>query len=316
MHNLRKRRFFILTAAVLLVALVYSNTCNAYNIVSVKCSDIAPYNKALDGFKRSSQSKITEYTISEDRNENKTLIKRIKESSPDLILAIGLDSILNIESKFPNTPIVYCMIMNPENYSFSNRSNIYGVKLKVPIKDQIETLRLVMPDMKRLGVLYNPENTEKIIKESRKIFNQFDIDLESTIARSEKSVPYAFRKIINKIDALWLIPDETVVTNHSFKFFVLSAFANNLPLIAHSEKLVQAGALVALCPDYFDIGRQAAVMANEILSGVKVFLMQTANPESRNLIINLNTASRIGFHIPIEIVNSANKVFHSGLVIQ
>ena len=311
-----KRKIFILASTVLLIALIINNTCDAYNIISIKSSDIAPYNKALNGFKNFSQSKITEYTISENRKENNILIKKITAASPDLILAIGLDSILKIENAFRNTPIIYCMVMSPEDYSFLDRSNVYGIKLKVPIKEQIGMLKGVVPGIKNLGILYNPKNTGRLVKESKKVFNQFDINLESIKVRNEKSVPYALRKVISKIDALWLVPDETVVTNHSFKFFVLRSLANNLPLIAHSEKLVQAGALAAVCPDYYDIGRQAAIMVNEILSEKKVFFSQTVGPESKNLIINLNTAAKIGLDIPVEIVNSANKVFNSGLAIQ
>lgn len=62
----------------------------AYEIVTLKSKDVSPYNQALDGFKNTVDSKIVEYTISSDSNENKAIIKNIMKNNPDLILTIGV----------------------------------------------------------------------------------------------------------------------------------------------------------------------------------------------------------------------------------
>ena len=169
-----------------------------------------------------------EHVVSENSNDRTKLVKKLVSESPDLILAIGLESTLLVQNEFSDIPIVYCMIMDPENYEFINKKNITGVSLRVPVRDQILKLKTIMPDIEKLGVIYNPVNTGYIIKEAKNILKDMDIKLVTEKVRSERSIPQALRKLTDKIDALWLIPDKTVLTNKSFKFIVLRAIANNL----------------------------------------------------------------------------------------
>ena len=296
------------------ILFVISASLRAQNIVVIKDSEITPYNQALNGFKKASNTNISEYVIGANLKDNKNITKEIKEKPPNIIVAIGAESLQMIEREVDDIPIVYCMVMDPENFQFINKRNIAGIGLRVPVKDQIDKLMTVMPGIKKLGVMYNPANTGYIIKEAKNVLKNLGINFVSVRVRNEKFIPKALRKLIGKIDALWLIPDQTVVTSQSFRFIVMRASSNNLPLIAHSEKLVQAGALAAVCSDYYEIGKQAAKMVNDILFGGKVFMAQIVEPESKNLIINLKTADNIGINIPGDIISSAKKVFQSGLV--
>ena len=307
------RNFFITTFVLLVAFLVMNAKLPAQNIVAIKDSEIVPYTQALNGFKSVSHATINEYVVRESNNDRSELINEIISEAPDLILAIGLESTLLVQNEFGDIPIVYCMVMDPENHEFINKKNITGVSLRVPVRDQILKLRTIMPDIKKLGVIYNPLNTRYIIKEAKNTLNDLDIKLFKEKVKSEKSIPRALRKLTGKIDALLLIPDKTVLTNQSFKFIVLRTIANNIPLIAHSEKLVQAGALIAVCPDYYNIGKQTAIIANDILHKQKNSLPQVVEPESRNLIINLKTADSIGINIPGELLSSAKKIFHFGM---
>ena len=84
---------------------------------------------------------------------------------------------------------------------------------------------------------------------------------------SQPEVPAAMRNLLGKVDALWMLPDETVVTSESLTFLLLTAFKHNLPVLTMSDAFVEAGALVALSADYTDAGRQACQLAREIENG-------------------------------------------------
>jgi len=107
-----------------------------------------------------------------------------------------------------------------------------------------------------------------------------------------------------KIDAFWMLPDITLITPETVKFLLLFSFENNIPLLAFSEKYVEAGAFMSTGIDAFDMGIQAGELANEILSGrgakdvqqvcARKVVVSTNLMIARKLGINLNIAMSAG----------------------
>ena len=120
------------------------------------------------------------------------------------------------------------------------------------------------------------------------------------------------RALLNEsdIDALWMIPDDTVVTPESFKFLLLTSFENNLPFLAASDIFVKVGALASLTPDYADVGRQGCELANALNTGeISLDNLRAVRPAKINLSINLKTADKIGLTISEEVIASAAVVY-------
>ncbi len=107
-----------------------------------------------------------------------------------------------------------------------------------------------------------------------------------------------------KIDAFWMLPDITIITPEIVRFLLLLSFENNVPLLAFSEKYVEAGAFRLTGINAFDRGHQADEMANKILSRRVVKDVQqvyarkvivSTNPMiARKLGVNLNIAMILG----------------------
>lgn len=285
---------------------------SAYDVIAIKGGDLAIYNHALTGFKDTTKANITEYTIGQrpDPEWDKNLIKTIRSKPPDLILAIGINAVLLVKEKIDNIPIVYCMVIDPEKHNLADNDNITGIAVNVPVKEQLSRLKGAISYLNTVGVIYNPENTAHVVDEAKEASSELGIDIVAERVISERSVPKALRKLVGKIDVLWLIADQTVVTKESFNFIMLTTFENNIPVMTYSERFVEAGAMLSLSTDYSDIGRQAAVAAEEILKEKKMAIHpKITNPDVVNLSINLKIAGKFGIKISADIVNSAHKVF-------
>ncbi len=295
----------------LVMLLIMTDNVTAYDIVTLKSKDVAPYNQALNGFKSLIHTNISEYLISDNAGENRKLIKTIIKKNPSLILTLGLNASLLVKDKISDIPIIYCMVMNPEKHDLINKkqNNFIGIALNIPMEEQLNQLLKVLPGIKKLGVIYNPANSKKAISDSQEATEAKGISLIARKVNSKKNVPKAIREIVTKIDALWLIADATVVTKESFNFLLLSALEQKLPIMAHSERFVQAGALLSIAPSYFDIGKQAAKYAVEIIENNTTIESTLIKPDVIKLTINLKTAKKIGIHIPKNVLNSANKIF-------
>ena len=300
---------YLLTIFLLFVLSLAGINVSGYEIAVVKSRNVKPYNMALDGFKSASGGKITEYVISTRKN-NSDIIDRIRFRAPDIILAIGLEALLLAKEETAHIPIVYCMVMYPEKLNIDkHKGQITGITLKIPVSDQMFKLKSVIPDLKRVGMIYDAKNTVHLIKKARETAKSLGIKLVTEKVNSRKAVPKAIRKLMGNIDAFWLIADATVMTIDSFEFIHMATIENRIPLVTYSEGLVQSGALLSLSADHFYIGKQAARLADEIMNGSATSLPQIVDPDVKNFAININAAKKIGINIPAEVLGSAKTVF-------
>ena len=279
----------------------------AFEVITLKSKDITPYNKVVKEFRATSKANIVDYVVRDSSKKNKVLIKEIKSATPDIILTIGLKATLLVKEKIDDIPIVFTMIMQPKKHGLVGKKNITGITLDVPIKEQIQKLKITIPYIKEFGVMYNPSNSSRIIEEAREASGKLGINLIAKKIVSGKTVPKAFRNLIKKIDCLWLMADSTVVTKESFKFLLISSFENNVPIMAYSEGFVKAGALLSLSPDYSKVGIQAARIVDYVL--MTDLLPDIQCPDITTFSINLKTARKMRIKIPAEVINMAKNVF-------
>jgi len=281
----------------------------AGDVAVLLSKDIEPYHQAFTGFKQSCKNKYTLYNMNGNMEEGQRLTGKIRSFKPKLVLAIGTQAAIVAKQNLKDVPIVFCMVFNPEHYGLSSK-NITGVSLNVPVANQLVTLLQFVPKLKRVGVIYNKKKTGNLISEASEMAKRFNIRLVTAKVDSEKDVPKALRKLIGKIDVLWLVNDATVVNNESFRYILLLTLENRVPLMVFFENFVKAGALVGLSPDFCQAGNQAGEMSNRILSGKSPSDCQIEPPIFVRLAVNLKTARNIGLKVPEKAIEAANKVYN------
>jgi putative ABC transport system substrate-binding protein len=183
-----------------------------------------------------------------------------------------------------------------------------GILLEVPVDRQFKEMRSVLPGLKRLGVLYDPDKTGDLVEDARRVARSFGVDLITRVVHSEKEVPAMLRTLMPQIDALWLIPDSTVLTEESISFLLTTTLDSNIPVIGFSSELVRSGALVGLSVNYEDIGRQAAILARKLLSS-QLKAPGSFAPEKFRLALNLKTSKFLGVQISSDVLNRADQVY-------
>lgn len=309
-QNIQNRLFLIslIILSTFLFSFLSTNDGYAAEIAVIKSKDIASYNQALEGFRAVSSANLKVYDMKGDLMEGYRIIDEIRSEKPDMILTIGVKAARVVKEKVGDIPVVFCMVMNPEKYGIKG-PNITGVSLKISAKKQFDNAKLVIPGIGRIGVIYDPQKTGGIIEEAVRIAKGSGLDLVAYKVNSEKEVARALRDIINRVDALWMIADPTVVTKDSFRYILITLFDNNIPLISFSERSVEAGALLSLEPDYKVIGQQTGMLANRIIEGANPQNLPIESPKRFRLSINLNIAQKIGLKIPSEVINTTAKVY-------
>src|SRR5499427_4020324 len=292
-----------------LLWLVPLTQARAQDIVILKSHDLEPFNQAVAGFVAACPARITEYDLRGTKKEESSIIQRLTTVKPRLIVAIGPLAAQVARERLQDIPLIFVMVSNPPKHGLHG-ANLAGVSLDIPVQTQLAMYKSLVPALKTLGVIYDPAKTGTMVLEARRIVDTLGLQLLAAPVSTPKEVPAALRSLLGKIEALWMVPDDTVVTPDSFKFLLLTALENNLPFVTVSDIFVEAGALASLSPDYTDVGRQGCQLATDIESGRLLSAEAKVMPPAKvNLAINLKTASKIGLTFPPEIIQSANKVY-------
>lgn len=302
----------LLTVAVALtVALlgVLGTTHAEAQVIVLKSRDLEQFNRAASGFTAACPGQAAEFTLSPGEGGKRDVVKRMLAARPKYVLAIGISAARLAKEEFPNVPLIFVMVPNPQKYSLTSK-NIAGVALEIPVDRQFAVYKSLAPAARTVGVIYDAAKTGSIVAEGRTAAERVGLKLHAVAVSSEKQVPAALREMLGKIDGLWMVPDDTVITPESFKFLSLAAIEHNLPFLAVSDIFVEVGALASLTPDYTDLGRQACQLIGEIEAGRGTPERGYVVPPAKvNLSLNLKTAAKIGLDLTPQIVKSASKVY-------
>lgn len=284
-------------------------------VVVVKSREVEPYEIALKSLRRTLREKgydpiIGEYLLPEGSKERYALVADIRRRDPRLIVTLGSSATSHISKAVKDTPVAFCMVLNPLASGFirsmsASGNNLTGASLDIPIPVQFEALRSIVPFVRKVGVIYNPQETESVVQEARKAAKEMGLELVSIAINREEKVPEALRALDKSVDALWSVADSTIFSSGSMEFILLHTLRNRIPFMGLSPAFVKAGALIALDADYREVGAQCGELTIKVLMGGQPSSLPITTPQKATVHINLKTAETIGLKIPADRLKGA-----------
>jgi len=282
----------------------------AMDIAILQSSDIAAYREAIAGLKATGPSGAiyTEYDAQGDMELGKKLARRLRASNTSLVVAVGLKAALAAKVEIVDVPIVYMMILDPLKHQLT-AANMTGTLLEVPVDRQLKIMRTFLPTLHRLGTLYDPAKTSARVKEAAQQVTNSDFQMKGFPVESDKDVPQQLRALLPDVEALWLIPDSTVLTNESVRFILESALARQIPVIGFSPEFTRLGALLSMSVNYGDVGRETGLLAKRILDGERLLPLHPVPIERLRITVNLKTARFLGITFPQELTSLIDETY-------
>lgn len=299
---------------VLLLALLWvttlGNTVYGADIAILKSADLPYYEQAVGGFKAGlpATSTIKEYNLHGQLEQGVDIARSLRASPPDLVLAVGLKAAMAAKLQIFDQPVVFCMVLNPEAHGLP-ASNMTGVAVRVPAEVQLSTLRSVVPGRTRIGVLYDEEQSGAFVRDALHTAKRQGFDLVAVALHKHEDIPNALRALLPKIDVLWLIQDQLVVSESAIPFFIESTLNAKIPLFTFSSTLVQQGAVSALVVDPWTVGQQTARIALSRIKHRGALTGQMEPPDQPQLALNLNSAEYLSLTLNPELIRLAGQVF-------
>lgn len=285
------RTIFLHIATLLLLTL--ASPAGAWEVLVVQNYQARPYDEVLRGFRSVCNAHTGELLASELDGDG--VAREVRRRRPDLILAVGIDALRKVR-KIRETPIIYCMVLDPESVLEDER-NITGVSMNIPPERQLAVITRVLPNLKRIGLVYNPRKTGRIAEKTREAADRRGIRLTALKAESSRDLPGRLAALPEGLDLYWMLPDSTFTTPEAVESVILFSITNRVPIFTFSEKYLRMGAFMSLDPDIFEMGRQAGQMAEKVRNGTEIRDIPRSDAERGIPAVNRKVAGKLGIRL-------------------
>jgi putative ABC transport system substrate-binding protein len=205
--------------------------------------------------------------------------------------------------------VVGCVLRTPDG---GNRTLI-GISLTPDPAHLFARLKSLQPTVKRVHVVYSAQANDWLIKLARDAARAQGLELVAHEARdlsgAAKLYSTVFADAVSGRDAVWLPNDSKTVDENTILPLVLQeSWARGVPIFSSNFAHVKKGALFALYPNNFELGRDLASVAGSAL-GADAEKRGFSLLQAVSVAVNLRTASHVGISIASHQQRSFTSVF-------
>jgi putative ABC transport system substrate-binding protein len=179
-----------------------------------------------------------------------------------------------------------------------DEGRVHGVSLDIPAQTQLRQIMTVLPKVKRVGVLYDPEKSASAVREMKQAATELGLEVVDQKVIRQSSLPEETAAIASRIDLLWAPVDSTVFNSRSAQFVLTQMLQRKVPVMGFSENMVKAGALLGPRVSYTAIGRQTAELLRAILNPSKRSRERVQAPQEYQIVVNGRVLALLGNSIP------------------
>lgn len=202
-------------------------------------------------------------------------------------------------------PVGTKLVTNPEK----PEQNITGVSNFITVDKQIKTFLKILPHMKRLGIIYNPGEANSVIllEKTQAAAKAQDITLVPIPASKTSEVLTAAQNLVGKVDAIFINNDNTALA--AFDAVAKVCNEHKIPIFVSDVDCLDKGALAALGPDQYQLGRQAGKMVVKILKEKKKpSEIPVEWPVKIEFKFNLPVAQQLGLQFSEDLISQAERM--------
>ncbi|WP_167143936.1 ABC transporter substrate-binding protein [Canibacter zhoujuaniae] len=254
----------------------------------------------------------TEQNANGEQGTALTIAQSFANSDLDLVYAIATPAAQATAQTITDIPVLFSAVTDPEAAELvkSNSApgnNVTGTSDLAEIKDQLALLKQIVPDAKKVGIVYaNGEvNSQVQVDAAKKAAADLDLEIVTQTVAVASDLQQA-TDALGDVDAIYVPTDNLVVSG--IAAVVNVAEQKKIPVIGAEAGTVEGGAVATLGIDYDALGYQTGQMALKILKGQDPAKTPVEFANEYTYVVNEAAAARQGVTIPAEILDKAEKI--------
>ena len=271
--------------------------------------------KYLKG-KSDAKFEITVKNAQGDNGTADTIAKQFVSEDVDLIYSIATNASQAAVNATGGTdiPVVFNAVTDGVEAKLvtSNEKpggNVTGVSDAAPLEKQLEMIRELLPEAKKIGMIYNigEVNGKLQVKQVEKLASKYNFKIVKKGVSATTEIATAAEQLAGDVDCIYNITDNMVVS--ATASITDKANAKNIPVFAAEDGQMKAGLLASDSIRYEKLGEQAGSVAYDILvNGKKAGDIPVETAKDTTLYINKKVAEQLGIKIPDSLAERATFV--------
>lgn len=264
---------FVLLFLCLAAPVLHSAETPVQKVAVLLSLNIRPYLEAIEGFKEHfsehNSAVIEVFNMEEYTDSARSILSRnLTDKKFDICIAVGPEAARFIWTGDGAGQLlkIYTMVLNPEEILESTEP-VCGISLDIPVNTMMEIFSKVLPSLTRIGLLYDPNNNSKFAGRAVVEAGGMGLVIIPLEVSSRKQIPAVLSAHWGRMDGLWLIPDQTIITESLVPHIIKQSISHGKAVYGYNRFFYKSGAALCFILDYRQIGRQTAELVLEILKG-------------------------------------------------
>jgi putative ABC transport system substrate-binding protein len=300
-----------------------SNTIGISKIVS---------HPALDAVEQGIQDELddlgytdVEYDLQNangDMNSAASIATKFRTDQVRVAVGIATPTSQALVQTIDNIPVVFTAVTDPVSAGLvesleNTPGNVTGYSDMTPVREQIEMM-VELGGVQRLGHVYSSgeANAVTLANLAEEVCDVLDIEFVAATVTNSAEVRQATQSIVDRVDAIYVSTDNTVVS--ALNSLTSVALANNVPVVsADPSSAEEFDVLAAYGFDYYTMGRATGRLVARILDGEdpgSIPVQFLTDADDLILLLNLDVADSLGILVPDEVMERADKIVEDGQV--
>lgn len=221
-------------------------------------------------------------------------------------------------------PQVFTIVADPvkaklvESLDRTGRANLTGTYNRVPEAVNIETIRTYLPGFSHLGLVYNTNEKNSVLKRDELLALSKEMGFELTAVelplgdvgkpRADDIAPAVAKLKAVGVEFIYL--GSSSFLNANSDALTGAAVENGIPVLSPYERLVrESQAVISVAARYYDVGRLAGAQAEKILvEGARPGDLAVARMTDSAVVINMGVARKLRLIPPLDLLQIAETV--------
>lgn len=201
------------------------------------------------------------------------IMQKLDQSDSDLVMSLTTPCLTSATNIIKSKPVVFTEVYDPiaagaGKSASDHHPNITGVGSFPPLKAMIDTMQMIVPDLKTIGIVYNDAeaNSRKAVQVAREQLSKRGLKLEEATVTGTSEVLQAAQVLtLKQVDVLWEIGDNTV--NQGLEALLKAGNDAGIPVVNSDADSASRGAVAGVGISFYESGYAAGDIAADVLLG-------------------------------------------------
>ena len=243
-----------------------------------------------------------------------SIAQKFVKDKVDLIYAIATPAAQSAKQATTEIPVLFSAVTDPVIAELVDSmekpgGNVTGTSDASPMARQLQLFKDLDSNIKKIGIIFNTSepNSQVQVEMAKELAPSIGLEIVEVGISSISDMPQAVDSIVKKVDGIYTITDNMVAS--AINIVSEKAISNKLVTVGAEDSHVSSGILVTDGISYYELGKQTAKMAKEILVDGKApsdIPSQTATNTKK--VFNEKTLKELGIDENNEAFKDASKI--------